>query len=265
VGGNTRELGRTSSSRLLSLIGAFSSELPAMSLTQIAHEAELPVSTAHRLLNELVGWGAVERDREGRYHVGAKLAQIGSLAPRRPSLRELASPFMEDLHEVTHENVQLAVRDGRRALNINHILGRRSVGMMTQVAGHMPLHATAVGKVILAFSEPELLEALVGDGLQACTIHTITSPGRLIDAVRNVRRRHLAFAREEMSLGTSSVAAPIFDAEQRLAGAMAIVIGSTRDTTRFAPALRAATLGVTRALSQRAAVARPTKQLSDAR
>jgi DNA-binding IclR family transcriptional regulator len=249
MGGNTRELGRTSSSRLLALLGAFSTGAQPMSLTELAQASDLPVSTAHRLLGELCEWGAVQRNVDGRYQIGPRLGQIGSLAPQSRNLRAIALPFMEDLHEVTHENVELAVRDGKHALNVNHILGRRSVGTMTEVAGLMPLHATGVGKIILAFSEPELLDAVVRDGLRRCTVHTITSPGRLIDAVNSVRRTHLAFCREEMSLGTSSVAAPIFDANGLLMASIAIVVGSSRDITRYAPAVRAAALGVTRALS----------------
>ena len=249
MGGNTRELGRTSSSRLLALLGAFASGAPAMTLSELARASALPLSTAHRLLGELCDWGAVERRSDGRFNVGPRLGQIGALAPQGRSLRAVALPFMQDLHEVTHENVQLAVRDGQRALNVNHILGRRHVGTMTEVAGRMPLHATAVGKVILAFSEPELLERVIAAGLPACTMHTITSPGMLIDAVNNVRRTQLAFCKEEMSLRTSSVAAPILGGDRKLAAAIAIVVGPGRDVRRLAPAVRAAALGVTRALT----------------
>jgi DNA-binding IclR family transcriptional regulator len=257
VGGNTRQQGRTSSSRLLALLDAFASGAQSMSLTELARASELPVSTAHRLLGELSEWGAVERDRDGRYQVGTRLGQIGSLAPQSRNIRAIALPFMQDLHEVTGENVQLAVRDGKHALNVNHILGRRHIGTMTEVAGRMPLHATAVGKIILAFCEPELLECVIRDGLRRCTMHTITSPGRLIEAVNNVRRTQLAFCKEEMSLGTSSVAAPIFDEQRNLSSAIAIVVGPSRDVRRLAPAVRATALGVTRALVRGQASERP--------
>jgi DNA-binding IclR family transcriptional regulator len=219
-----------------------------MSLTELARASDLPLSTAHRLLSELCEWGAIERSSEGRYQVGPILGQIGALAPQGRNLRAIALPFMQDLHEATHENVQLAVRDGKHALNVNHILGRWPVGTMTEVAGRMPLHATGVGKIILAFSDPELLESVLRDGLPRQTKHTITSPGRLIEAINNVRQSHLAFAREEMSLGVSSVAAPIFDADRKLSASLAIVARSSRDTRRLAPVVRAAALGVTRTL-----------------
>jgi DNA-binding IclR family transcriptional regulator len=75
-----------------------------------------------------------------------RLWEIGSLAPRTTSLRDITTPFMQDLYEATHENVQLAVLDGREALYLEKITGRRSVGAKTRRGGRLPLHATAVGK-----------------------------------------------------------------------------------------------------------------------
>jgi DNA-binding IclR family transcriptional regulator len=249
MGGNARDLGRTSSSRLLALLGAFADGAPTMSLTELARASDLPVPTAHRLLGELCEWGAVERMPDGRYQIGLRLWQIGSLAPQLRNLRAIALPFMEDLYEVTHENVQLAVRDGKRVLYLDHISGRRSVGTLTKVAGRLPLHTTGVGKVILAFSEPELLESVLQDGLRRCTRYTITSPERLNEAVNHVRQTHLGFSVEEMTLGASSVAAPIFAANRALSASLAIVVRSSTDLSRLAPAVRAAALGVTRTLT----------------
>jgi DNA-binding IclR family transcriptional regulator len=249
MGGNTRELGRTSSSRLLALLGAFSDGKQAMSLTELARTSNLPVPTAHRLLGELCGWGAVERIPDGRYQIGLRLWQLGSLAPQFRNLRAVALPFMEDLYEVTHENVQLAVRDDKRALYLDHILGRRSVGTVTKVGGRLPLHTTGVGKVILAFSEPELLESVLQDGLQRCTRYTITSPARLNEAVKHVRQTNLAYSMEEMTLGAASVAAPIFGPNRALLASLAIVVRSSTDLRRLAPAVGAAALGVTRTLT----------------
>jgi DNA-binding IclR family transcriptional regulator len=249
MGGNARELGRTSTSRLLALLGAFADGTPTMSLTELARVSELPVPTAHRLLGELCAWGAVERFGDGRYQIGLRLWQIGSLAPEHRNLRAVGLPFLEDLYEVTHENVQLAVRDGKRALYLDHISGRRSVKIVTEVGGRLPLHATGVGKVILAFSEPELLQSVIGDGLERCTRYTITSPDRLTEAVKLVRATHIAFSMEEMTLGTTSVASPIFGPNRTIVASLAIVVRSSTDVRRLAPAVRAAALGVTRTLT----------------
>jgi DNA-binding IclR family transcriptional regulator len=103
--------------------------------------------------------------------------------------------------------------------------------------------------VILAFSEPELLESVLQDGLKRCTRYTITSPSRLNEAVNHVRQTSLAYSVEEMGLGTSSVAAPIFGANRALSASLAIVVRSSTDLRRLAPAVGAAALGVTRTLT----------------
>src|SRR4051812_19866324 len=97
--------------RALLLLQAFGPNRPAMTLSQLARHAGMPPSTAHRLLGELVEWGALERDGNGTFWVGLRLFELGALAPRGTGLRERALPYLEDLCQVTRENVQLAVRE----------------------------------------------------------------------------------------------------------------------------------------------------------
>src|SRR3712207_8102906 len=85
-----------------------------------------------------------------RYRVGLLVWELGALAPRGLGLREAALPFMEDLYEVTHENVQLAVRDGTDVGFVERIAGRSGVGVLTRVGGRFALPPTGVGLVLLA-------------------------------------------------------------------------------------------------------------------
>ncbi len=248
MGGNTREPGRTSASRLLSLLAAFSSDEPVLTLTRLAGLSDQPVGTVHRLAAELTAWGALERLPDGRLQIGLRLWHVGALAPGHRDLRSVALPFMEDLYEATHENVQLAVRDGREALALDKISGRHSVPTLTEVAGPLPLHATGVGKIILAFSEPELLADVVADGLPRLTRNTITLPGVLAEALRQVRASKVAFSLEEMSLGASSVAAPIFGADGKLTAALAVVVRSSTGLESLTAAVRTAALCMSRQL-----------------
>src|SRR5262245_40676250 len=97
--------------RALSVLEAFSPAAPVLKLTDIARHADLPLTTAHRLVGDLLDWGALEREPGGGYRIGLRLWEIAALAPRALGLRELALPFMSDLGAVTRENVQLAVRE----------------------------------------------------------------------------------------------------------------------------------------------------------
>ncbi|GAA4499811.1 IclR family transcriptional regulator [Actinoallomurus oryzae] len=228
------------------MLGCFDLDRPALTLTEIARLSGLPLSTARRVIGELVEWGGLERTPDRRYRVGIRLWQVGSLAPQQRVLSEAALPFMQDLCAATQENVQLAVLDRREALCIEKISSQRAVPTATQVGGRLPLHATGVGKVLLAFSAPAVLKEVVDDGLVALTRHTIIQPGRLAAALEIVREQGVGYSYQEMTLGAVSVAAPILDASGEVRGALGIVTHSRAALRRLAPAVRTAALGVSR-------------------
>lgn len=234
------------STKLLSVLDCFRQGRPTLTLSEIADLSGLPMTTARRLILELTAWGGLERLPQGSYRVGMRLWEVGSSAPRQRDLREAASPFMQDLYEAGQENVQLVVLDGMEALCVEKVFGKRAVPTEVDVGGRMPLHATAAGKVLLAFSPSQLLGDAISAGLTRCTPHTLVQPGRLTAAIRQTRRTGLAHSREERHLGAVSVAAPILDRDRNLLGAIGIVarVGTRMD--RLAPAVRAAALTVSR-------------------
>src|SRR6516165_435507 len=154
---------RSVTARGLAVLDAFTQAAPALSLSEIARRAGLPLTTAHRLVSELRAAGALERDGDGRYRIGLRLWEIGSLAPRGVPLREAALPFLEDLYEVTHENAQLGVREGHDVVYIERIAGRRAVSVLTRVGGRFPLPASGIGLVLLAHA-PEHVQREVLEG-----------------------------------------------------------------------------------------------------
>lgn len=169
AGGSTQWRGRSVISKVVSLLDAFSPATPELSLGELAQITGPPVSTTYRLASELVAWGGLERGDGAGYRIGLRVWELGALAQRGRTLRELALPFMQDLYEATHENVNLAVRDGREALYVDTISGRGAIPVRSGRGGRLPLHATGVGKVLLAYSPPELLGELVEAGLRRYT------------------------------------------------------------------------------------------------
>ncbi|MBW0116621.1 IclR family transcriptional regulator, partial [Pseudonocardia abyssalis] len=169
----------TVTERALGVLAAFDASHTVLTLTEIGRRAGLPLSTAHRLVGELTQWGALERGADGRYRIGLRLWEVGALAPRSVGLREAAMPFLADLHEVTGENVQLAVLDGTEVVYVDRISGRAAVNVITRVGGRLPLHATGVGLVLLAHAPPELQEQVLAAPLRRYTDRTICSPTEL--------------------------------------------------------------------------------------
>src|SRR6195952_5992036 len=116
MSGNLSQAGATVTSRALALLGAFDARHRRRSLSQLAERAGLPVPTAHRLVAELVAWGALSRTATGEDVVGRRLWDVGLLAPVNTGLRQLASPYLHDLYGATLATVHLAVRDGAQGL-----------------------------------------------------------------------------------------------------------------------------------------------------
>ena len=252
MAGNSGRPGASVTSRVLSLLGAFDADHRAMTLTELARRADLPLATAYRLVGELTEWGALVRRASGQYVVGRRLWDIGLLAPVQSGLRQLASPFLHDLYGATLATVHLAVRDGVSVLYIDRLSGHVSVPVVSQIGTRLPMHATGVGKVLLAHA-PDDVQASVFTNLTRVTPYTITQPGRLRAELRRVHRDGYAQTIEEMSLGASSVAVPISAPDGSVVAALGIVVPSLgRDRPRLVAALRVAAQGVGRSIASSA-------------
>ncbi|MFE7032154.1 IclR family transcriptional regulator [Streptomyces sp. NPDC057621] len=235
--------------RLLAVLAAFDHDHPALSLTDISRRAGLSLTTAHRLVGALSDWGALERDADGIYHVGLRLWELAALSPRGLALRQIALPYLEDLYEATHENVQLAVRDGSEVVYIEWISGRSAVGVKIQVGARWPLHATGVGLALLAHCEPAFQEAYCGRPLAAFTPHTLTDPADLRRALAEVRRSGVAVSVRQITEDALSVAAPVRGPGGPVTAAVSVVVPEQdTHTPALIPAVRLAARGISRAL-----------------
>ena len=253
MAGRSSTPGRSVTSRALAVLDAFTSSTPRLSLTEIADRSGTPLTTAHRLLGELAGWGALVRRPDGRYEVGRKLWDLGLLAPVQLELRQVAAPFLLDVHTTIRDTVHLAVRDGLHALYVDRISGRDSVPIVSQVGSRLPLHATGVGKVLLAAAPPEVVEEALRS-LTPQTRHTVVDPVRLRRELAEVRRRGYARTSEEMSPGAASLAVPV-QVEGRSAPVVVAALGVVvpprrRDLLRVVPVLEVAARGIGRALAR---------------
>lgn len=204
--------------RALALLAAFSDDHQALGLVELSRRAGLPRSTASRLARRLQEWGALERDERGRYVVGLRLFEIASLAPRSHGLREVALPYLEDLHEVTRQHVLLAVRDGTEALLVERLSARGAVEIDYRVGGRMPLTDTGVGLVLLAFADAPVQEHELA-GL-ATPGDVAALRGRLAD----IRRGGVARFGRRYPAAVSSVAVAVRDHTAEVVAAVSIIV-----------------------------------------
>lgn len=237
--------------RGLLLLDAFGTADTDLTLAQLSTRTGLPKPTAHRLIGELVGAGWLERGEDG-YRLGMKLFVLGQRVPKQRGLREAALPYLEDLYEVTHENVHLTVFDAPDTLFLEKVTGRRSMPIVSRVGGRMPAHCTASGKVFLALGPPSYLRHVIDGGLARLTPKTITMPGLLRQDLDRTLERGYGVNREESEPGVVAVAAPVHDHELRVIAAVSIAGRAHRlDLERLAPAVKTAALSLSREMAAR--------------
>jgi DNA-binding IclR family transcriptional regulator len=242
-------VGATVTSRALALLGAFDATHRSLTLSELARRADLPLTTAYRLVGELVSWGALVRRPSGKYVVGRRLWDLGLLAPVESGLRQAAAPFLQDIFGATLATVHLAVRDGVTALYLDRVSGHASVPVVSQIGARLPLHATGVGKVLLAYA-PDEIQRDVFASLTRVTPYTVVQPGRLRADIPRVHRDGFAQTVDEMSLGASSVAVPVRGQDKTVIAALGIVVPRfKRDQLRLVAALQVAAQGIGRCIA----------------
>ncbi|GAA4287900.1 IclR family transcriptional regulator [Georgenia daeguensis] len=240
MAGGARTPGQSVASKVLAVLAAFESGPPAQSLTDIAGRSGLPLSTVHRLVRELEEWGALNRDPDGDYRVGMRLWELGQHAGRQ--VRERARPILQDLFGLTQETAHLAVRSGPDVLFVERIYSSKRVPRAARVGGRLPLHVSAVGKVLLAHEDEWFQDTYLMRDLEALTPRSHVDTAQLRSDLRRTAAQGYAITEQEARVGSSSVAVPVFHRGGPVAAALGLVVaaGQTGALTRYLPALRAA-------------------------
>lgn len=238
--------------RAARVLATFSHTRRLQTLREIARGAGLPLSTTHRIVGDLLDWGALERDRHGKLQIGLRLWELGSLAPRRLDLRALARPVMEDLFSALDQSVELAVRDGDQSVCVERIVAHGSVRVPVQVGGRSELPPSGVGQVLLAHAPQQVCDRVLAVAMHRYTSRTITDPERLRGVLADVRRKGYAVNDRQLDEENISVAAPIRATGERVVAALSVVAPyDALPPSALTPAVRAAANGISRALRDR--------------
>lgn len=242
--------------KAVTILRAFRVEDPALPLAELVRRTGMHKATVHRLAGELVANRLLDRTADG-YRLSGGLFELGMRASLERSLLEVAMPFLQDLYERTHETVHLGVREGAEVVYVAKIGGHRQVAAPSRTGGRMPLHCTAIGKVLLAHADAELRRSVLAGALERRTPHTIVAPGLLNRQLESVLEAGVAFEREESTPGVICVAAPVLVGGTDPVAAISI----TGPTARLRPehhvdAVRAAAAGVASTIARRDALPR---------
>ncbi|MEP6481619.1 MAG: IclR family transcriptional regulator [Rhodoglobus sp.] len=226
--------------RAIRLLGCFGPAGNALTLTELATLTRLPLSSCHRITATLVEGGFLTRGDDRRYRVGNALWTIAQHAPLSEKLRESALPALARLYEESGENITLAVLDQGQALYVERLMGERSIPTVSRAGAHLPLHTTGVGKVLLAYQPDEVIEHYLAAPLSTPTPDSIADPDRLRRDLRLVRDRGYSITRQEMTVGSGSIAVPILQDGTCVAAVGVIVHLARLDVNRLVATLNRA-------------------------
>ncbi len=237
--------------KVVAILQAFTAEDRAVTLAELGRRTGFPKGTLHRVVTDLVAVRLLDHSDRG-YRLGGQLFELGMRASVERGLLDVAIPFMQDLYERTHETVHLGVREGIEVVYVEKIGGHSQASSPSRIGGRMPLHCTAIGKALLAFSADEVFTDRIVAGLHRVTSRTITAPGMLRRQLERVVESGLAFEYEESATGIVCVAATVLDPSGQAVAAVSV----TGPVSRFRPeahgtAVRAAADGIAATLARR--------------
>jgi IclR family acetate operon transcriptional repressor len=231
MAGNAVESGRTVTSKVTAILMAFADGTD-WSLSELARLTRIPLTTTHRLVTELAAAQLLERAPGGGYRVGPAVGRLCRDTETAPTVARLAPAVLDDLAGATGRPVRLGVLRGLRVAYVEKA-GRAPATSFASGAA-LPAHASALGKVLLAFAPPATAKAVVSTGLPRYTAHTLTRACDLMHALSVTRLTRIATCDGELVAGECAVAAPVTGPGGRVLAALEMRVPDLRglDDTR---------------------------------
>lgn len=239
--------------RMFALIDALAAHQDPVPLKVLSERTGLHPSTAHRILNDLAVGRFVDRPEAGSYRLGMRLLELGNLVKARLDVRDAALAPMRELHRLTHQPVNLSVRQGDEIVYIERTYSERSgMQVVRAVGGRAPLHLTSVGKLFLAHEDPQRVRAYATrTGLSGHTRNSITDLARLERELAKVRQSAIARDDEELELGVRCMASGIFDDQGRLVAGLSVSAPADRLEESWVERVRSTASEISAALGYR--------------
>ena len=239
--------------RMFALLDVLAAHPDPVSLKEISDKTGLHPSTAHRILNDLATGRFVDRPEAGSYRLSMRLLEMGNLVKARLDVRDAALAPMRELHKLTHQPVNLSVRQGDEIVYIERTYSERSgMQVVRAVGGRAPLHLTSVGKLFLALDDPQRVRAYATrTGLAGHNKNSITDLPRLERELSLVRARGYARDNEELELGVRCMAAGIRDDQGNLIAGLSISAPADRREESWLDRLRSTAAQISASLGHR--------------
>jgi DNA-binding IclR family transcriptional regulator len=203
---------------------------PGLGVTEVAGRLEMEKSTAFRLLNSLRLRGYVRKDPENsRYSNGFRLFEMGNNVVQNMGLKEQAFPFLQELSQKTGEAVNLAIRDGKDVVYLDKIESQATIKVDLHIGKRMPMYCTGLGKVLLAFTDPEKVkELLSAETFVPFTPNTHRDLDFLAEELGQIRKQGYAWDKGEYVQDIVCIAAPVFGTGDNVVAALSVALPKFR-------------------------------------
>jgi DNA-binding IclR family transcriptional regulator len=225
--------------RVFGLLDLIGEEPFPMTLSEVARRAELPVSTTHRLLGELVAWGGVERTESGTYRLGEKIWRLGVSSAWERELRRAALPYANELAASTGAAVAISTMIGDRLVCIDTVRGKLDSIYLAKAGDEIPLFATSAGKLLMSTVDAPVLVEALRTRLERRTPYTQVVPRLVLAQLEAARQAGYAVTRAESTASQSSLSVPVATGIDRTPMALTVLVPATEvDLARLVPTLR---------------------------
>ena len=201
--------GMSSLERAVLILDAFDEGTRDQTASEIAAKAEMPLSTAHRLLGELVAVGLIEPLPDRRYRIGLRLWELAVRTPGALGIREIATPYLRQAHAAIGQSLQLGILEGREMLYLERLSAPRAVVNYIIVGGRIPFHATSSGLVMAAYMDSASRESLLGEELKPYAKAPILGRQEMTRQLTRIREQGYATTRGYIHPDATSIAVPV--------------------------------------------------------
>ncbi len=213
----------TTVAKAINILDILASKADAgVSLVELCTLVEMPKSSTHRYLVTLQELDLAERKSDDRYYLGTKVVELAGIYLLKSDLRSESQVALDELAEMTGETVHLAVPSGTEVVYIAKVESKHALSMYSHIGARLPMHCTALGKAILAFSNLDVVDSILARPMSVRTPNSITSVEALQDELKSIRLRGYALDNEENELGIRCIGAPIFDYTTKPIGAISV-------------------------------------------
>ncbi|RAL21906.1 IclR family transcriptional regulator [Thermoflavimicrobium daqui] len=204
--------------RALDILLCFVSQ-PHLGLTEIAKQTQLNKSTVFRLLATLESKGFIKRDPEtDKYQLGFRIWELAANIDQSHDPAILFLPEMESLRDELEETVSLYIRDGNERIRVQAVESKQAIRRVAPIGARMPLAVGASSKVLMAYTDPKVLEQVIQDPMWPMGVNKEVYQAQL----KQIREEGYAISVEEREAGTAAVAVPIFNRRKQLIAALAV-------------------------------------------